>query len=368
MTLTGLFGYNPHGLKAVGVGSAGATTIAAPTRITMTTDQALPPNSTAAASDQLQPRFQILSLDGGGIKGLLSAAILAAIEDDLQTNIVDHFDLITGTSTGGIVALGLGLGKRPREIVEFYVTHGPKIFGNCLAWRSVQHWVRRKYSPVPLQLALQATLGDKRFGDSNKRLVIPSYSLGDDDVYLFRTPHAERLKRDYKLPAWKVAMATSAAPTFFPSFRGVDKVRLIDGGVWANNPTMVGITEAHGTLGIPLDAISVFSIGTTDPVSHRRPRLNWGGILQWASGSAAIDVIMRGQSIAAHNQAQFMLGRDKVTRLNPPAAADEYCLDAVHKADDLIGKAAHHSRVFMPTFEEKFAGHRAAPYTALYTS
>ena len=69
-------------------------------------------------------RFQILALDGGGLRGIFSAAILAALEDDLQTSIVDHFDLVAGTSTGGIIALGLGLGLRPRQIVEFYAEPG----------------------------------------------------------------------------------------------------------------------------------------------------------------------------------------------------------------------------------------------------
>ena len=73
-------------------------------------------------------RFQILSLDGGGIKGLFSAAVLAKLEEDLNTNITDHFDLIVGTSTGGIIALGLGLGMKPQEIVQFYVESGPQIF------------------------------------------------------------------------------------------------------------------------------------------------------------------------------------------------------------------------------------------------
>lgn len=73
-------------------------------------------------------RFQILSLDGGGIKGLFSAAVLAKIEEDLGVTVADHFDLITGTSTGGIIALGLGIGLHPREIVHFYVSQGPAIF------------------------------------------------------------------------------------------------------------------------------------------------------------------------------------------------------------------------------------------------
>ena len=76
----------------------------------------------------MSERFQILALDGGGIKGLFSAAVLAHIEEDLQTRIVDHFDLITGTSTGGIIALALGAGMRPRDVVSFYADEGAAIF------------------------------------------------------------------------------------------------------------------------------------------------------------------------------------------------------------------------------------------------
>lgn len=185
-------------------------------------------------------RFQILSLDGGGIKGLFSAAVLAAIEEDLGVTVTGHFDLITGTSTGGIIALGLGLGMRPRQIVEFYVKHGPSIFRNPCGVRNALHYVRSKFSPAPLESALRESeaFGAKLLGDSTKRLVIPSYNLGEDDVYIFKTPHHERLRRDWKVPAWKVAMATAAAPTYFPAYCGVDGIRLVDGGVWANNPTL----------------------------------------------------------------------------------------------------------------------------------
>jgi len=312
-------------------------------------------------------RFHILSLDGGGIKGIFSAAVLAAIEDDLKINVVDHFDLVAGTSTGGIIALGLGLGMRPREIVEFYVREGPRIFPRWFGAKRLQHWFYRKFSAEPLIAALRSCFKDKRFGDSKKRLIIPSYNLGDDDVYIFRTPHHERLKRDFKVPAWKVALATSSAPTFFPCTREVDSVRLVDGGVWANNPTMIAIVEAYDTLRIPMESLCVFSIGTSDAVSHRRSRLNSGGIVSWAVGNAAVDVIMRGQSLAAFHQATHLIGKDRVDRLNPQVAADEFSLDGVHKADDLIGKAAHHSRLFMPTFEQKFALHRAGRYEPMHT-
>ncbi len=313
-----------------------------------------------------EQRFQILSLDGGGIKGLFSAAVLSAIEDDLSVNIVDHFDLITGTSTGGIIALGLSIGMRPREIVEFYLSKGPTIFPSGLTTKW-WHWFGSKFSQEPLKAALEKCFKDKRIADCTKRVVIPAYNLGEDDVYLFRTPHAERLKRDWKVPIWKVALATSAAPTYFPCSRHVDSLRLIDGGVWANNPTMVGIVEAYGTLDVPLDRLHVFSIGTSDAVNHRRRKLDTGGKLSWATGNDAIDVIMRGQSIGVHNQASFLLGRDRVERWNPKVASDEFSLDGVHKADDLVGKAAHVSRILMPQFQEKFAEHNAAKYEPLYT-
>lgn len=309
----------------------------------------------------------MLSLDGGGIKGLFSAAVLAAIEEDLKINIADHFDLIAGTSTGGIIAIGIGLGMKPREIVEFYLREGPQIFSRKWGAKWFQHWAYRKFSPEPLIAALQSCFKDKRFGDSSKRLVIPSYNLGEDDVYIFRTPHAERLRRDYKVPAWKVALATSAAPTFFPCTREVENMRLIDGGVWANNPTLVAIIEAFGTLNVPLGSQYVLSIGTSDAVSQRNKRLNSGGIIAWALENVALDVIMRGQSIGTNNHATFLLGKERIERLNPKVAADEFSLDCIHKVEDIIGKAAHHSRVFMPTFAEKFSGHRAAPYTPIYT-
>jgi len=306
-------------------------------------------------------RFQILSLDGGGIKGLFAAAVLAAIEADLGLTVVESFDLIAGTSTGGIIALGLGLGMRPREIVDFYVEEGPRIFSNPLGWRAIQQLFFRKYSDKPLAAALKRCFGDRRFGESNKRLIVTSFNLGEDDVYLFRTPHLPRLRRDYRVPAWEIAMATAAAPTYFQCARQIVGQRLIDGGVWANNPTMVALVEAH-ELGAPPGATSVLNIGTSDPVVRRRPWLNSGGLLPWALSKAAIDVVLRGQSKAADNQAGHLLGRDKVLRLSPPVPESLYRLDDARATEDLIASAAHHSRAVMPLIHEQFMSHRAPLY------
>lgn len=307
--------------------------------------------------------FQILALDGGGIKGLFSAAILAAIEADLKISITNHFDLITGTSTGGIIALGLGLGMRPSEIVHFYVQEGPSIFGNRFGWRGLLQWVYRKFPQERLKAALQRHFGEKLLSESRKRLVIPSWNLDEEDVYLFKTPHHERLRRDYKVPIWQVALATSAAPTYFPACQGIDHMRLIDGGVWANNPTMVAVVEAYSMLGIPLNTIRVLSLGTSDSVVKRPKCLTAGGFFQWRK--AATDVILRGQSRSAYTQALHLLGKDGVTRLDPKVPDALFALDKLCEKE-LLAKAAHESRILTPAFAELFLPHIAPEYKPLY--
>ncbi len=154
-------------------------------------------------------RFQILALEGGGLKGLFAAAVLAALEKDLGQPLTDHFDLIAGTSAGGIIALGLGAGLTPRAIVEFYIEKGPVIFPDALhRLRSVRHLVQSKYGSSDLRAAVQEIFGDAMLGDSAKQLVVPAYNLDADEVYVFKTAHHEKLRRDYRVPLWEVAMAT----------------------------------------------------------------------------------------------------------------------------------------------------------------
>lgn len=300
-------------------------------------------------------RFQILALDGGGYKGMFAAALLERLEADLGIRVLDHFDLVAGTSTGGIIALGLGAGLTPAEIVSFYVEHGPDIFPGRLRRPARRPWAA-KYRPGPLRAALEEVLGERKLGESRVPLVIPSYDLTNDDVHLFRTPHAPRLRRDREDLMVDVALATSAAPTYLPAhpLRGL---RLIDGGVWANNPTSVALTEAIATFGRPLEEIAVFSIGTTIETAHRHPRLDRGGLLAWAR--EATPVVLRGQNLAAANSAALLLGRERFLRVNPAVPAHVLRLDGV-EPDQLRGRAEHVSRHVCPAFAEQFVPHRAA--------
>jgi patatin-like phospholipase/acyl hydrolase len=306
--------------------------------------------------------FQILSLDGGGVKGLFSAAVLAQLEEDCGVSVADHFDLIAGTSTGGLIALGLGAGMRPREIVEFYLTDAPAIFADRTKLKGIRRLWAPKFSAAPLEAALKRRFGERTLGQSVKRLIVPSYNLADDDVYLFRTPHHERLKRDYRVAMWRVAMATTAAPTYFAAYRGVDRIPLADGGLWANNPSMVAVVEAIGTLSASPQSIRLLSLGTTHPV-RRGTHLVRGGLRHWALPST--EVLLRGQGLNAINQARHLVGREHVVRLDPVVPDDAFCLDRLN-VDDLIAMAAHESRKACPEFQSTFEKHVAPAYQPLH--
>jgi patatin-like phospholipase/acyl hydrolase len=307
-----------------------------------------------------------LALDGGGVRGIFTAALLAGLEQDLGRPVLTHFDLVVGTSTGGIIALALGAGLTPREILDFYVAERSAIFAGPPVWTGVRRLFRAKYRPDGLEAALKRTLGERLLGESGVALVVPSYDLGENAVHLFKTPHHPRLRRDYRVPMWAVGMATSAAPTFFPAFRlPVDEVRLIDGGVWANTPAMVGVTEAVSMFGRGLEEIRVLSLGTTTSLKPRPSRLDNAGLLRWARGTNVVEVLMAGQSAGAFAQVQHLVGKESAHRLDPPAPPEIATLDSCD-ARELIAKAAHHSRDFAPTFERVFAGHVAPPLQPLH--
>ena len=316
---------------------------------------------TNLAASSSAGRFQILAIDGGGVRGIFSAAVLAGLEEDLGRPIVDQFDLVVGTSTGGIIALGLGAGLTPRQILEFYVSRKARIFKNPYGWRRIRTPFVAKYRRAPLERALRETFGNTLLAESRVPLVVPSYNLGENAVYLFKTPHHSRLRRDHKVPMWQVGMATAAAPTYFPTFRlPGDEVRLIDGGVWANNPAMVGVVEAVSMFDRSLEEIRVLSVGATSSAHARSARLDNAGILRWARAPHVVDVLLRGQSVGAFAQVQHLIGPANAHRLDP-AVPDQAALDSCD-ARDLIGRAAHHSRIFCPIFEAEFGGHTPVPY------
>jgi uncharacterized protein len=260
--------------------------------------------------------MRVLSIDGGGIRGIVPATVLAALEQRTERPVCELFDLIGGTSTGGILALAL---TRPRgdgtpgprwsaeEIVGLYVDEGPRIFSRSLGKRitSVEGLIDERYSNGPLREVLEQYLGETTVDQALCDVFVTSYDLHARAPKFFKS-----WREDAGIPMAVAAEATAAAPTYFEPV-AVGDAALIDGGVFAGNPAMCAYAEAVRLH--PDQQPTLVSLGTgsqTDPILIEQAR-GWG-VLEWAR--PIIDVVFDGSSDAVDYQLEHVLG-DRYVRL-----------------------------------------------------
>ncbi|HRP01174.1 MAG TPA: CBASS cGAMP-activated phospholipase [Candidatus Kapabacteria bacterium] len=235
--------------------------------------------------------FKILSIDGGGIKGLYSARILQEFEEISGLKVKDCFNMICGTSTGGIIALALSIGKSASEIVNFYKKYGEIIFpcknklSYFLSFFFKQLLIGGKYNDKGLYLALNDVFGSYRIQDSETFLCIPSYNLNLGRPRVFKKDH-HNLNLDNNYSMVNVALATSAAPTYFP-IADFDNQYFVDGGVWANNPALCGYIEAKKYFlndEDGFDKIELLSVSSiTTKSGWERSKIRHRSILFWSN-------------------------------------------------------------------------------------
>jgi hypothetical protein len=313
-------------------------------------------------------RFKILSIDGGGIRGLFAARLLAEIERGSGKKVADHFDLIVGTSTGGIIALALGLGVPAEGIARFYRQYGPALFREPWGMSLLgfaKHLFRAKHSAQRLRTALEGVFGTRKLGDSDVRLVIPAMHVLEGEVHLLKTAHSERFARDHELLAVDVAMATTAAPTYYPAHTVSTGDELVDGGVWANCPVLVGIVEAAHYLGQDLRDIDVLSLGTTNAVffiPKRARRL--GGILTW--NRRVVSLLMAGQESAALAEARLLVGRANILRIDEQVPDKRCRLDDWRHLDELESRASYQARHKLEEVRQRFLMDKCRPFVPLH--
>ncbi len=277
--------------------------------------------------------MKLLSIDGGGIKGLYSAVVLDYIEKKYNVNIIDHIDIISGTSIGGIIALALASGKKADEIVKFLVQKGPQIFPNQYFekyYRKVKTILFSKYNNVKLKEACieffneKTTLNDlyklkhpNRKRDGNLCVCIPSVNLSTGKNKVFKTPHSEGLIIDKKYKLWEVALATSAAPVYLPIVKlkkGLKQETYVDGGLWGNNPSEVALTEAltyfiKDSSGKISDGIELLSIGNITENAGKSALLLQRGFIPW--NLKLISLLFDCQSQSAHNIISLLFKQNK---------------------------------------------------------
>lgn len=252
---------------------------------------------------------KILSIDGGGVRGVIAALLLRELERRSGRRVADLFDLVAGTSTGGVLALGLvkpaadgGPAYSADDLLGFYREEGPRVFSTSV-WRRIPllgNAFEEKYPSGPLEAALRQRFGDTMLSEALVDTLVAAYEIELRVPWFFKSRRARRLA-DYDFPMWEVARSTTAAPTYFepfalparpspePSSPGSDaaareRYSLIDGGVYANNPAMCAYVEArHLHRDEPDARFLVVSIGTGEtsrPILHREA-VGWG-LARWA--------------------------------------------------------------------------------------
>jgi patatin-like phospholipase/acyl hydrolase len=266
---------------------------------------------------------RILSIDGGGIRGIIPATVLSEIERRTGRHTAELFDVIAGTSTGGILACGLTLrdatGRPARtaaELVSMYLDEGQRIFPHELLGR-IRSLVDEKYPRRGIESVLRRYMGDARLGDAFTEIVVTAYDIERRRPFFFRSARA-RADAHHDFPLWMVARATSAAPSYFepfllPAEPPDDHYALVDGGVFANNPAMCAYVDAYAGRA-HRDGVLMVSLGTgslTRPLPYEKVR-EWG-LLQWTR--PILDVVFDGVSDATDYQLLQILGAENHHRL-----------------------------------------------------
>lgn len=293
-------------------------------------------------ADQPQPRW-LLSLDGGGIRGLMQLQIIAEIERLTKKSIIELFDGISGTSVGGIIACVLTMpdplntGKpkyTAQDLLDIFCKRKKELFES--KWQSCGGLFGTRYKTKSIRNLLKDILKDNKFSDRLLPTVLVSHNLITNEEQLLSTTDSE----DFY--AWNVALATASAPTYFkpqrifpidahPSHRGYV---LSDGGTCMNNPTMAGIALMHDVYQVDPDDLNVLSLGTgTSGTTQLNKSLLRGGILSW--GVTIADTCIAGQASSTNKLAELYC-KNRYHRLNPILDQRNLSLDDISESNQEV--------------------------------
>lgn len=296
-------------------------------------------------------------MSGGGYKGLYTAEFLAGLEEQSgDVPLHRRFDLIAGTSIGGILALAVASGRTSmRTVSDAMRDRGAEIFGSKAKPSSrlgslvdiTRHLRKARYRTAPLRQLVDELVGEEVYvGDLRQRTIVPAVNLTKGSPQVFKTPHHDTFMRDWKLPVVDVALATSAAPTFFP-LHTIGRERFADGGLYANSPDLLAVHEATHFLDKELAEIEVLSVGTTTSRFSFSGRLNSDmGIGDWMTDQRLFSAMIAAQQMDADFQMRHRLGNRyvRIDSFPSPSQLPDMQLDnASESAKEVLLGLAHAS-------------------------
>lgn len=278
------------------------------------------------------PTYHVLALSGGGYRGLYTATVLAELEAILGRPIASHFDLICGTSAGGMLALGLAAEIQAQELKSMFENEGHRIFGRrSLPRRLLGFWLTAKHSSRGLREVLAERFQESTIGDLKHRVLVPSVNYSTGFGQFFKTPHHSSFEFDHRMRVVDVALATAAAPVYFPLARNERGV-FADGGLVGNAPGLFGLHEVRTFLAPNQEAVvRVLAIGTMTLGATVRGGASLDrGFGKWRGG--LFDLVISAQESSVDYMLRQSLGAnyyridDKVT---PDQSRDVKALDQV---------------------------------------
>jgi patatin-like phospholipase/acyl hydrolase len=286
-------------------------------------------------------KFRILSIDGGGLRGIVPVLILKELERRTGKRIHEMFDLIAGTSTGGLIAAGLTAGmsfisRDPMhtldEILRIYTQDGPLIFPKPTTWDKLRKVWRPEFDQKGLRDKVSSLFLGTKLANCVKPVFITAYDVQNNEAVFFSSRHA-RQNSDLNATIYSACLATSAAPTYLPAYEvsyGGKQRTFVDGGLFMNNPTIGAITEAskyhaeaiYNRPDMAFEDICALSLGTGHYFSQNRQTAIEGGIIDWAR--PCVDIMMQGINQTVDYQAQELLEDGQYLRMDIRIEEEKY--------------------------------------------
>lgn len=316
-----------------------------------------PSHPSPASSDPTDSSFHILALSGGGYRGLYTARILADLESHVGEPLARRFDLLAGTSIGGILALALALEIPAERMVRLFETRGEEIFRRRFALFGI---LRASYTQDRLRELLEAEdlFGQQRLKAVRHRVLVPSINYSSGQPVVFKTAHHPDFFRDQQHRLVDIALATSAAPGYFPR-HVFDHNQYVDGGLIANAPGLLALHEAQCFLGQSREALRLVAIGTMSSKFTVDPRANRsGGSLDWGGWNPTVmpkrlfGLAISAQESLTHFQLRHRLQGGHYFHIDQDLTDERARAVALDKADAaarevLLGAAGESSKAWL---------------------
>jgi len=286
--------------------------------------------ATPSESSRNPAALRVLALSGGGFLGLYTACVLAGLEERAGVPLGRRFDLVAGTSIGGVLALALAFEVPMSRLVELFTDKGPDVFssrslpGGAIArlvdlTRSVSG---PKYSGQALRAAIEAELGDQRLGDALHPVVVPAVDVRSCETKIFKTPHSLASEGDALVRAVDVGMAACAAPAYFPAVR-IGRRLFADGGLFAVAPDQVALHEIEHFMQRDTTQLRMLSVGTAAARYRPAGKVDEdAGAVGWLSGGRLVLTMISSQQQHVQAMLEDRLG-DRYHRIDaawPPDA------------------------------------------------